>query len=134
MAAEPNLIRRHRLFRRFWLARAVSLVGDGAAMVALVLLVSRGDHAGTGVSLILLAESVPRFFGPLAGALADRMGVRRLLIAAELVQALVFGIVVLARPGLAVLVPLVAVAAAASTVFSAASTVRWCRAWSTRRT
>lgn len=120
MAAEPNLIRRHRLFRRFWLARAVSLIGDGAAMVALVLLVSRGEHAGTAVSLILLAESVPRFFGPLAGALADRMGVRRLLIAAELVQAVVFGVIVLARPGLAVLVPLVAVAAAASTVFSAA--------------
>ncbi|MCX5612892.1 MULTISPECIES: MFS transporter [unclassified Streptomyces] len=120
MAAEPNLIRRHRLFRRFWLARAVSLIGDGAAMVALVLLVSRGEHAGTAVSLILLAESVPRFFGPLAGALADRMGVRRLLIAAELVQAAVFGVIVLARPGLVVLVPLVAVAAAASTVFSAA--------------
>jgi MFS family permease len=120
LATERNLIRRHATFRRFWLARAVSLVGDGAAMIALVLLVSRGDHAGTGVSLILLAESVPRFFGPLAGAVADRVGVRRLLIVAELVQAAVFAVIITARPGLTALVALVVVAASASTVFSAA--------------
>ncbi|MEU3734727.1 MFS transporter [Streptomyces sp. NPDC033538] len=120
MSTERNLIRRHTAFRRFWLARAVSLVGDGAAMIALVLLVSREDNAGTGVSLILLAESVPRFFGPLAGALADRVNVRRLLIVAELVQAAVFAAIILTRPGLVALVALVLVAASASTVFSAA--------------
>ncbi len=120
MATEPNLIRRHAAFRRFWLARAVSLIGDGAAMIALVLLVSRENNAGTAVSLILLAESVPRFFGPLAGALADRVGVRRLLIVTEVVQAVVFGVIILARPGLVALVALVVVAASASTVFSAA--------------
>ncbi|MFF5056662.1 MFS transporter [Micromonospora sp. NPDC000663] len=114
-----DLLRRNAAFRWFWSARAVSLLGDGAAMVALLLLAT--DVGGPGaVALVLLAETVPRFFSPLAGALADRLELRRLMLVCELVQGVAFLAIVLLRPGLPVIVALVAASAAASTVIYAA--------------
>jgi MFS family permease len=117
-----SLFRVNATFRWFWTARAVSLIGDGVAAIALVLFVA--DRNGpTGVALVLLAESLPRFFGPLAGTLADRISIRRLLVTCELIQAVVWAAVALWRPTLALLIVLVILAAAAATVFSTAGRI-----------
>ena len=115
----PRILARYPDFRYFWLARVVSLVGDGAATIALVLLVSHRD-GGTGVALLLIAESIPRFFGPVAGALADRLSPRIVLVGAEFGQAVLFVAIAVWVPSLPVLLPMVAVAAFLATMYSAA--------------
>jgi MFS family permease len=110
-------------FRWYWAARASSLIGDGAAMIALLLFASAEPHPGPSVALILLAESVPRLFGPLAGAVADRVQVRRLLIVMELIQCAAFGVITAAPSQLALIVPLVALSACCSTVFGSAGRI-----------
>jgi MFS family permease len=107
--------RHDRVFAGFWTARAVSLLGDGVASTALVLLVGGRDGPG-GVAVLLLATAVPRFFGPLAGALADRYESRRLLLAAEAAQAVLWTAAAVLLPGLSVLIPLVLAATACATV------------------
>jgi MFS family permease len=102
-------------FRTLWLSRTVSFVGDGMGTVALVLLAARAGP--TAVSLVLLANTVPRLLGPLAGALADRIEQRRLMAGCELGQAIVIGLVAALLPPLVVLVPLVAAAGLLATAF-----------------
>ena len=60
-------------FRRLLAARTVSHVGDGIAVIALVLLVQDQRRTGTAVGALLLATSIPRFLGPVAGAIVDRV-------------------------------------------------------------
>lgn len=114
------LVRANAAFRRLLLARAVSLVGDGVTVVALVLEVAQRDGSGGAVGALLLASSVPRFFGPLAGALADRFDQRRVMVACDLGQALAVGFLTLTLPPLPVLVALVAVASTLATAFGTA--------------
>ena len=64
-------------FRVLWWSRAISFAGDGVGRTALVLYAA--THGATAVSLVLLAIALPRFLGPLAGALADRFDQRRLM-------------------------------------------------------
>lgn len=76
--ATGNPLRDSPAFRRLWIARTVSHVGDGVALLALVLLVRR--PAGVAVGTLLLASSLPRFLGPLAGVVVDRVEQRSLMI------------------------------------------------------
>jgi MFS family permease len=68
-------------------ARAVSLLGDQAAVLALTLrLVDRGESAAT-ISALLIAGLVPLVvLAPLAGRLIDRHDSRTLLVTAGLAQ------------------------------------------------
>src|SRR5260370_37090570 len=79
-----------------WSARTVSLFGDAIANVSLVLSVAQssttGISASVAVGLLLLVQVVPRFLGPFAGTLADRVDQRRLMIWCDSGQALLFGI------------------------------------------
>ena len=68
-----NPIRDQPAFRRLLAARTVSHVGDGIALIALVLLVQSGRGSGTAVGALLLATSIPRVLGPIAGAIVDRV-------------------------------------------------------------
>ncbi|MFF3643699.1 MFS transporter [Streptomyces sp. NPDC002564] len=115
-----QLFRANPAFRRYWSARSVSLVGDGVATVALLLLITGSGASATGVAALLLAQAVPRFFGPVAGALPDRFEVKRLLLFAEIGQGAVFIAIALVPSNTALLVPLVALASSLSTVFNAA--------------
>lgn len=114
----PGLLRSAPDFRWLWLSRTVSFTGDGIGRVALVLLVAPAGPAA--VSLILLANTVPRLLGPVAGAIADRIDQRRLMAGCELGQAAIFATIALARPRLAILLPLVAAAGLLATLFSPA--------------
>ena len=76
------LLRRESGFARLWAAKAVSHVGDGTAVVALVVYVQQTQGRGVAVSALLLAGTLPALLGPLAGALVDRVEQRRLMLAA----------------------------------------------------
>jgi MFS family permease len=102
-------------FRALWLSRSVSFTGDGIGRTALVLTTARDGPAA--VSLVLLASTLPRFLGPLAGALADRVEQRRLMAVCELGQAAAFGLVAVLLPPLPLLLPLVAAASVFATAF-----------------
>lgn len=102
-------------FRVLWWSRVVSFTGDGIGKTALVLYAA--THGATAVSLVLLAIAAPRFLGPLAGALADRLDQRRLMAVCEIGQAAVFASLAVFLPPLPVLVALVLVSGGIATAF-----------------
>jgi MFS family permease len=93
----------------------VSFVGDGITTTVLVVLAARQDGP-VGVSLLLLANALPRLAGPLAGVLADRIPTRRLMMRCELASALVIGLIAAILPPLPILIALVVLAGALATI------------------
>jgi len=116
----PNPLRSSRSFRRLWLARTISHVGDGIALVALVLLVQETEGTGTAVGVLLLASSLPRFLGPLAGVVADRVEQRTLMALCDVGNAAIFASIAWFRPSFGVLLALVATSAVLDTLFAPA--------------
>ncbi|MFC9287444.1 MFS transporter [Streptomyces sp. NPDC057052] len=120
--ASTSLFAQNRVFRNFWLSRTLSLVGDGVTTTALLLFV--GERNGpNGVAFVMLASALPRFFGPVAGALADRFPLRRLIVVSELVQAVLWAVIALWLPPLWPLALLVLVATWFATVVATAGRV-----------
>jgi len=120
MAAQPNLLRANPIFRRLWLARTLSNVGDGVAFVALVLLVHNRDKTGIAVGSLLLVQAIPRFLGPVAGTVADRVEQRALMIACDVTNAALFGAIALWTPSLPILLVLAGLSSCVDTLFSPA--------------
>ena len=114
------LLRRAPRFARLWAAKAVFHVGDGAALVALVVYVQQTQRRGVAVSALLLADTLPTLLGPLAGTLADRVEQRRLMLAAQAGQAVLYGAMAALLPPFPVLLVLVAAASLLATVFAPA--------------
>src|SRR5580700_10937475 len=88
----PPLLR-ETVFRRYWGASTVSLVGDQVASIAVPLTAVLALHAGAAVMGYLTAlEWLPSLlFGVHAGAWADRRGRRRqLMIACDLGRCALF--------------------------------------------
>ncbi|HEV8425126.1 MAG TPA: MFS transporter [Actinomycetes bacterium] len=115
------LLRRDPQFARLWAAKAISHIGDGAALVALVLHVQESQRTGVTVSALLLANTLPTLLGPLAGAVADRVDQRRLMIGAAVGQALVYGAMGAAPRPFPALLALVATASILATLFAPAA-------------
>ncbi len=115
-----NPIRDAPAFRRLLAARTISHIGDGIALIALVLMVQDQRRTGTAVGALLLATSLPRFLGPIAGAIVDRVEQRTVMVLCDIGQAAVFGAIAWLDPSFPVLVGLVALAAAFDTVFAPA--------------
>jgi MFS family permease len=109
-ARRTSLLRRHAAFRWLWISRAISYVGDGIALVALVLHVQGSGGSGTAVAGLLLAIALPSLLGPVAGSIADRVDRRRLMLVCELGQGVVYLAIAAFLPGYAMLLALVAVA------------------------
>jgi MFS family permease len=114
------LLRREPRFARLWAAKAVSHLGDGAALVALVVYVQQIQGRGVAVSALLLAGTLPTLLGPLAGALVDRVEQRRLMLGALAGQAVLYGAMAAVLPSFPVLLVLVAAASLLATVFAPA--------------
>lgn len=89
-AAKTRLLRDCPGFRAYWIARGLSVTGDQLAKIALVTLIYELQGTAVAVSVLLLALTIPRLFGPLAGTLADRVSTRALMIGADLGQAAIF--------------------------------------------
>ena len=120
VAAQPNLLRLSPTFRRLWLARTLSNVGDGIAFVALVLLVHNRNGTGLAVGGLLLVQAIPRFLGPVAGTVADRVEQRGLMIACDLANAVIFAVIALWTPSLPILLVLAGASSCVDTLFSPA--------------
>ena len=81
-----SLLRRPS-YRRLWLARTISQVGDVAQFTTLALLIVTLTGSGLGVSAVVLAEIVPvLLLAPLAGSLVDRLPRVRVMVASDLVR------------------------------------------------
>src|SRR5438045_7289152 len=73
-------------FRNLWLALTLSYTGSGAALTALILYAQRSQGTGLAVAGILVAITVPRLLGPIAGTIAARTDLRPLMIGCDLSQ------------------------------------------------
>ena len=96
-----ELIRRNPAFRRLWLGQVVSLLGDWFGLIASATLVARLTNSGLAVGALFVARMLPPFLiSPVAGVLADRLDRRDLLVAADVVRAvIVLGFLLVREPG-----------------------------------
>ena len=94
-AREPGVLS-IKPFRRLWIALSLSSLGDWLSIVALTALapsLASGGLAakGSAVSGVWLATLLPALlFGPLAGALADRLDRRMMMIVGDVIRGLLF--------------------------------------------
>jgi MFS family permease len=96
-AAPPADLRFDSDFRRYWLARVVSLTGSIVTLVAMPVLVYRLSGSAFLTAAVTALEAAPYLlFGLVAGALTDRWNRRRVMITADLLSAAVIASVPLA--------------------------------------
>lgn len=113
------ILRAHPALGVLAAARALTALGNGITLVALVLLASeQGPYAVAG---LLIAGTVPRLAGPLAGAVADRVSPRSVLIGCQIAAGACIAAVALLRPPLLGLCLLVAASALLDAVFAPAA-------------
>lgn len=86
-----------------------------------MLYVKATEHSGLAVGALLLAQALPHLLGPVAGTLVDRVNLKRLMVACELSQAVIFTAIALWQPPFFALLPLVVLASLLDTTFSPAS-------------
>jgi MFS family permease len=107
--------------RRFFIAHAQSCLGSGLAHVALPLLAYDKTGSAWAVTAVLIPDLLPAIlFGPLLGALVDRIGWRTCAIAADLLRMVGFTLVVFAH-SLPALVLAAALAGTGSALFAPAA-------------
>ncbi|HEY0080374.1 MAG TPA: MFS transporter [Pyrinomonadaceae bacterium] len=79
-------------FRRLWSGQVVSEIGDwlnNIAVMALTIQLAGAGHEGRAIALYAIARHLPLFlFGPMAGVVVDRADRRRVMIAADVLRAL----------------------------------------------
>ncbi|HEX5709243.1 MAG TPA: MFS transporter [Pyrinomonadaceae bacterium] len=84
LAANPD-------FRRLWTGQVVSEIGDwlnNIAVLALAIQLAGDSGVGLAIAVYAIARHVPLFvFGPVAGVVADRLDRRRVMIAADVLRA-----------------------------------------------
>ncbi len=77
---EPN-------FRRFYTGYVTSLLGSSMSTVAIAFAVLDSRVSATGLGLVFTANVVPQvLLLPLAGAIADRLGRRRVMLGADVLR------------------------------------------------
>ena len=93
-----ELLRHNAQFRRLWLAQVVSQLGDWFNAVAVYALLLDLTGSASLVAAMMVVQLLPlAVVGPLAGAVADRMPRRTLMIAADFARAGLFAALVLVR-------------------------------------
>jgi MFS family permease len=84
-------------FRKLFAAQAISDVGDGMTFMALMLLVNDLTHSPAALAVLSIAVAVPSMVGGvIAGAYADRLDRRRIMIASDAVRAVLVLVFVIA--------------------------------------
>jgi MFS family permease len=87
----------------------------------LLLYVKDREHSGVAVGALLLAQAIPHMAGPLMGTLVDRMDLKRLMIACELAQAILFAVIAWWQPPFLALLVIVIAASLLDTTFGPAA-------------
>lgn len=122
MSRRRSLLRRSARFRILWTSRATSYLGESLGLVALLVHLQGAAAAAIAAAMLLFAvDFVPGLFGPLAGAIADRFDLRKVLIGCELTQAAFTAIIAATLPPLPVLLVLVVVRGLAAQIYLPAS-------------
>ncbi|MEK7405138.1 MAG: MFS transporter [Acidobacteriota bacterium] len=90
MSSFLGLLRHNRNYRYTWTGQVVSEIGDHFNNVAVFSLALAASHSGLVVSGIMLSRAIPAILaGPLAGVVLDRLDRKRIMIASDLVRAVV---------------------------------------------
>jgi len=107
MASDPaprrtllDALRDNPEWRRLYLARTVSLVGNWLNTLAIVHLLGGGEHGtALALALVFVLKQVPvTLFGPAAGVVADRYQRRRIMVIADVISATLVLCFLLAEP------------------------------------
>lgn len=96
-----ELIRSNANYRRIWIGDAASLLGDWFNAIALYILVRELTSSPLALGLVFITKTLPlALASPFAGLLIDRFDRRRLMIASDLIRALlVLGFLLVDDPG-----------------------------------
>src|SRR5512139_773630 len=87
-ASFVRLLRDNRNYRYTWMGQIVSEIGDHFNNIAVFSLALETGGSGLVVMGVMLARAIPAVMaGPLAGVLLDRMDRKRIMIASDLVRA-----------------------------------------------
>src|ERR1700733_14739376 len=90
MTSPGALLRHNANYRNTWIAQVVSEIGDYFNNVAVFALVMENSGSGMVVSGVMLARAIPAVIaGPIAGVLLDRLDRKRIMIASDLIRAVV---------------------------------------------
>ena len=93
-----RLLRHNRNFRRLWLAQIVSEIGDWFYTLSIYTLLLQFTGRASAVALALVLQVLPQtFVGPTAGVVNDRLKRKHVMIAADLVRAVVVLAMLLVR-------------------------------------
>jgi MFS family permease len=85
-----GLLRQNRNYRYTWLGQVVSETGDYFNNIAVFALVLEKGGSGLVVSGVMLSRAIPAVLaGPVAGVLLDRLDRRRIMLASDLVRAVI---------------------------------------------
>lgn len=87
-----ELLKGNPNFRRLWFGQVVSEIGDwlnNIAVLAMAIQAAGAGREGRALAIYAIARHLPLFlFGPVAGVVVDRMSRRRVMIAADILRAL----------------------------------------------
>jgi len=90
MSAFSRLLRTNRNYRFTWSGQVVSEVGDHFNNIAVMSLAMDHSNPGLVVTGVFLARAIPMLVaGPVAGVLLDRLNRKHVMIASDLVRALI---------------------------------------------
>jgi len=90
MAGFTELLRQNRNYRRVWIGQVVSEVGDHFNNIAVFSLAMETTGSGLVVSAVMLSRAIPAMMaGPVAGVVLDRFDRKRIMIASDLIRAVV---------------------------------------------
>src|SRR6185503_9671671 len=94
------LLRGNRAFRLLWLGQVVSQMGDWFDTIAVYTIALQLTGSSRSVALIMVARFLPSvIMGPLSGVVADRFSRRSIMIASDLLRAIVvLGFLFVRRP------------------------------------
>ena len=85
-----NLLARNRNYRYTWMGQVVSEIGDNFNNIAVFSLAMTLTHSGLVITGIMLSRAIPAVaVGPLAGVLLDRFDRKQIMIASDLIRAVV---------------------------------------------
>lgn len=83
-----ELLRQNRNYRYTWMGQVVSEIGDYFNNIAVFALVMERGGSGLVVSGVMLSRAIPAVLaGPVAGVLLDRLDRKRIMIASDLIRA-----------------------------------------------
>jgi hypothetical protein len=118
---------RRKSFRWLFIGRVVDELGDAISPAALTLAMVTATHSSAGLAIVLASGLLPRVvLLPLGGVVLDRLGARRVALAADLVSGaaqLVIGLLLLAGDVRVLPIAIAAGAGGAASAFSMPATL-----------